>query len=85
MSVHYKHAALVESEFMSQSKVYPPSEEFVRHAHVQGMEGYLDLYSRAQQDPEAFWGDIASREIHWFEKWSKVLWTGILLPSKWFV
>ena len=58
---------------MSQSKVYPPSEEFVRHAHVKGMEGYLDLYRRAEQDPEEFWGDIATREIHWFEKWSKVL------------
>jgi acetyl-CoA synthetase len=58
---------------MSESKVYPPSEEFVRHAHVKGMEGYLDLYCRAEQDPEEFWGDIAAREIHWFEKWSKVL------------
>ncbi len=58
---------------MSESKVYPPSEEFVRHAHVKGMEGYLDLYRRAEQDPEEFWGDIASQEIHWFEKWSKVL------------
>jgi acetyl-CoA synthetase len=57
---------------MSQSKVYPP-EEFVRQAHVKGMEGYLDLYRRAEQDPEEFWGDIASREVHWFHKWSKVL------------
>jgi len=58
---------------MSESKVYPPSEEFVRHAHVKGMQGYLDLYRRAEQDPQEFWGDIATREIHWFEKWSKVL------------
>ena len=65
------------------SSVYPPSEEFVRHAHVQGMEGYLDLYRRAEQDPEKFWGEIAEREIHWFEKWSKVLeWNSPF--AKWF-
>src|SRR6476646_10703122 len=58
---------------MSTPAVYPPSDDFVRKAHVQGMKGYLDLYRRAEQDPDAFWGDIAEREIHWFEKWSKVL------------
>ena len=58
---------------MSTPSVYPPSEEFVRKAHVQGMKGYLDLYRRAEQDPEAFWGEVAEREIHWFEKWTKVL------------
>ncbi len=53
--------------------VYPPSPEFVRHAHVQGIDGYRDLYRRAEQDPEAFWGEIASEQIHWFEKWTRVL------------
>jgi len=58
---------------MSNPAVYPPSDDFVRKAHVQGMKGYLDLYRHAEQDPEEFWGQIAEREIHWFEKWSKVL------------
>src|SRR5256885_2375025 len=58
---------------MSTDAVYAPSEEFVRKALVQGMPGYLDLYARAEKDPEEFWGDVAAREIHWFEKWSKVL------------
>src|SRR5258706_1845873 len=58
---------------MSQAAIYPPSPEFVEKAHVQGRDAYLDLYRRAEQDPEAFWGDIAAREIHWFEPWSKVL------------
>ena len=55
------------------SNVFPPSSDFIHHAHVQGMDAYLDLYRRAEQDPEAFWADVASREIHWFEKWSMVL------------
>src|SRR5262249_34141506 len=58
---------------MSQAAVYPPPPEFVAKAHVKGMEGYLDLYRRAEQDPEAFWGEIAARELHWFEPWKKVL------------
>src|SRR6266700_1293931 len=53
--------------------VYQPSGEFVRQAHVQGMDGYRDLYRRAEQDPEAFWGEIAECEIHWFQKWTRVL------------
>jgi acetyl-CoA synthetase len=55
------------------SHVYPPPEEFVRQANVQGMEGYRALYDAALNDPEAFWAGVAEREVHWFEKWSKVL------------
>jgi acetyl-CoA synthetase len=53
--------------------VYPPSDEFVRKAHVQGMDAYRELYRRAEESPEEFWGELAAREVHWFEKWSKVL------------
>jgi acetyl-CoA synthetase len=58
---------------MSTPAVYQPGDDFVRHAHVQGMEGYLELYRRAEQDPEDFWNEVAEREVHWFEKWSQVL------------
>jgi acetyl-CoA synthetase len=58
---------------MSTEDIYEPSAEFVRRAHVKGMEEYRDLYRRAEQDPETFWAEIAEQEIHWFEKWSKVL------------
>ncbi len=68
---------------MSTPSVYPPSEEFVRRAHVQGMEDYQRLYHRAEQNPEEFWGEIAAHDVHWFERWSKVLdWN---LPfARWF-
>jgi acetyl-CoA synthetase len=64
--------------------VYPPNPDFVRKAHVQGMDAYRDLYRRAQENPDEFWAEIASREVHWFEKWSKVLeWNPPF--AKWFV
>ncbi len=66
------------------SAVYPPSDEFVSKAQVKGMDGYRDLYSRAEQDPEKFWGEFAKENIHWFEPWTKVLdWQPPF--AKWFV
>ena len=58
---------------MSTAPIYPPSDEFVSKAHVQGIDAYHDIYRRAQQDPEKFWGEVASTQVHWFEKWSRVL------------
>jgi acetyl-CoA synthetase len=53
-------------------EVYPPPAEFVRRAHVQGMEAYRELYERAKERPEDFWGELADKELSWFEKWTHV-------------
>jgi acetyl-CoA synthetase len=58
---------------MSESPVYSPSTEFVQKARVSGMEAYRELYRRAEEDPEGFWGELAEKELAWFEKWSSVL------------
>ena len=57
---------------MSDSTVYPPSEDFVRRANVSGMDAYRDLYERAKNEPEKFWGELAEKEVFWFEKWDHV-------------
>ena len=57
---------------MTSSPAYPPSSDFVSRAHVKGMEGYRALYEKAAADPEAFWGELASAELSWFTKWTKV-------------
>jgi acetyl-CoA synthetase len=69
---------------MPDQAVFPPDPEFVRRANVQGLPAYRDLYQRAAEEPETFWGDLAGRELFWFQKWSHVLeWNP---PSaKWFV
>src|SRR5258708_4558880 len=70
--------------FMSQEAIYPPSDEFVRKAHVQGMEGYRALYKHAAEKPEEFWGELAEKELSWFEKWNHVFeWRPPF--AKWFV
>ena len=48
------------------------------------MEGYRALYDQAAADPEAFWGELAEKELHWFTKWDRVLdWSNPPF-AKWF-
>ena len=69
---------------MSDTPVYPPSPEFVSKANVQGMEAYRELYRRAAEQPEEFWGELAEKELFWFQKWSHVFeWNPPF--AKWFV
>src|SRR5690349_14707178 len=69
---------------MANPNVYPPSPEFVRNANVRGMEGYRELYQRAADKPEEFWGELAGKELAWFQKWKHVFeWNPPF--AKWFV
>src|SRR5438874_11379274 len=69
---------------MPEQNVYPPPPEFVRRANVSGMEQYRALYQRAVDSPEEFWGELAERELFWFQKWSHVFeWKPPF--AKWFV
>ena len=68
---------------LNERRVFHPSPGFSQNAHITSLEQYEQLYREAEEDPEKFWGRIAS-ELHWFRKWDKVLeWD---LPwAKWFV
>jgi acetyl-CoA synthetase len=68
---------------LREDRVFPPPPEFAATAHIQSLEQYEALYARSIADPESFWAEAAA-ELHWFEKWTKVLdWN---LPwAKWFV
>ena len=57
---------------MSEERSYPPSPDFVNRAHVRGMDGYRELYRRAQEQPFEFWG-AGGKELFLFEKWSQVI------------
>src|SRR5260370_11366879 len=68
---------------LNEKRVFPPSEDFRSRAHIPSFEEYERIYREAEENPDKFWGDIAS-ELHWFRTWDRVLeWE---LPySKWFV
>ena len=58
---------------MQENRLFPPSAEFSAAAQIDSMDKYQDLYDRAKNDPEKFWGDIAREELHWFEPFDKVM------------
>jgi acetyl-CoA synthetase len=68
---------------LKEDRVFPPNEEFSRHAHIKSMDEYEKIYREAEADPEKFWAGVAE-ELDWFKKWDQVLeWN---FPSaKWFV
>ena len=68
---------------LKEQRVFPPSPEFSKSAHISTLEAYDAICKRAAEDPESFWGEIAS-QLHWFQPWKTVLeWD---MPfSKWFV
>ena len=58
---------------MRESRLFPPSDEFASQSRIGSLADYEELYERARQDPEAFWGDLAREELHWFEDFHTVL------------
>src|SRR6476659_10355116 len=69
---------------MPEENIYPPPPGFVTNANVSGIEQYRELYQRALDHPEEFWGELAERELFWFQKWSHVFeWQPPFV--KWFV
>jgi acetyl-CoA synthetase len=68
---------------LNETRVFEPSPEFSRQAHIKSLEDYERIYAEAEANPEKFWARIAS-ELHWFRKWDKVLdWQPPW--AKWFV
>ncbi len=69
---------------MDETALYPPHAGFVSQANVSGYAAYEQLFQRAAEDPEGFWGNLAEEHLHWFEKWSHVFeWHPPFV--KWFV
>ncbi len=69
---------------LQENRLFPPSAEFSQNATIKSLEEYQQLYAKAKADPQAFWAQLAEKELHWFEKWSEVLdWQPPF--AKWFV
>jgi len=68
---------------LHETRVFPPPEAFSAGAHVKSLKDYEALWKRADQDPAAFWGEVAG-ELDWAKKWDNVLeWK--LPDARWFV
>ena len=58
---------------LHEQRVFAPPSDFTRSARIGGMDAYAALAEAARQDPDAFWGDAARRELEWFQPFDTVL------------
>ena len=69
---------------LHEKRLFPPTAEFSEKAHIKSLEEYQALYDKAKADPQAFWAELATQELHWFQNWDTVLdWQPPF--AKWFV
>ncbi len=64
---------------LKENRSFPPPEDFAQQANLNDPE----IYTRAAEDPEAFWADVA-RGLDWFRPWEQVLHWEVPF-AKWFV
>ena len=70
---------------MTETKIYPPSPEFVAQAHADRAK-YDAMYAESVSDPEGFWGREGKR-LDWIKPYSKVKNTTFAYPDvsiRWF-
>jgi acetyl-CoA synthetase len=69
---------------LHEQRLFPPAPEFAAAAQIASLAEYENIYKQAQAEPEKFWAQLAEQELHWFQKWDKVLdWQPPF--AKWFV
>ncbi|MBI2418481.1 MAG: acetate--CoA ligase [Ignavibacteriales bacterium] len=67
---------------MEEHRLFHPSKEFARNAHVNSMEVYKRMYKESILNPEKFWSDVAE-DLYWFKKWKQTkVWKAP--DAKWF-
>ena len=72
----------IESHLV-EKRVFKPSKEFAKRAHLRSFAEYKRLYEESIKSPEKFWAKQAA-ELFWRKKWTKVLdWRPPF--AKWFI
>jgi len=67
-----------------ENRVFKPSKEFSKRAHIKSLAQYKKLYNESIKSPEKYWAKQAKHELVWFKPWKKVLqWNEPF--AKWFV
>ena len=57
---------------LTEDRLFPPSADFVSKAAISTQEQYEELYARARDDRDGFWGEQAREHLHWFEPFTEV-------------
>ncbi|WP_395009937.1 acetate--CoA ligase [Undibacterium sp.] len=71
-------------EIKTESRIFPPSAEFVAGAAISGMDAYKALCAEAAADYEGFWARLAREHLHWHKPFTKTLDESEAPLYKWF-
>ncbi|MDA0276853.1 MAG: acetate--CoA ligase [Proteobacteria bacterium] len=58
---------------LTETRVFPPSADFVRQANIPGMAAYRKLAAEAENNFEGFWARLAREELLWQKPFTKTL------------
>ncbi len=69
---------------LRETRRFPPLARFQERARINNEITYQRMYRESLEEPEGFWGRVAS-ELPWIKRWSQVLdWSGAPM-ARWFV
>ena len=69
---------------LHETRVFPPSPEFVQQANISGMDAYRALVAEAEKDFEGFWARLARENVLWSKPFTRVLDESDAPFFKWF-
>ena len=75
--------AAIES-VLHETRIFPPSVEFVQQANIAGIESYRALCAEAENDYLGFWSRLAKQNILWHKPFTKILNDADAPFFKWF-
>jgi len=58
---------------LHETRVFPPSPDFVKQANVSGMAAYEKLVAEAERDLGAFWARLARENLDWHKPFTQTL------------
>src|SRR5689334_2080672 len=71
------------TSILREKRVFKPSPEFSKKAHVKSFTQYKRTYKDSIWNIQKFWAK-AARDLTWFERWNKTLEWKVPF-SKWFI
>ncbi|MGV8934713.1 MAG: acetate--CoA ligase [Gallionellaceae bacterium] len=69
---------------LNETRIFKPSDAFVKQANVSGMDAYKAMAKAALDDYEGYWAKLARENIEWKKPFSKILNESQAPFFKWF-
>jgi len=69
---------------LNETRVFPPSDAFVKQANVSGMAAYQAMVEASRKDYAGYWAELARKNIQWKKPFTKTLNDANAPFYKWF-